>query len=301
VEAIVEIMENIAKILLPHYTNAVNTDDVFQTDKMYIWHSKSDEERPCLDPCDHALHLESEIFFIFSGKVEFIIEGYRYALLPESLLLIPPETIHGWKLLSPSLFHRFSIHFLPEYLDEAERSLFMGIFSGAPRYFPCTSSWNINFFIQTLINSMHLDEALRPIAIKSRLLSLLTELRVMCLDTTEKPVPVDERVLRVIRFIEEHLLEPLSLEGLSRRFNINKNYLNALFRQATGSTVNRYIRLKRLIFVRHEILHQGANMEEAAYRAGFNDYSNFYRAYMAVYGSMPSTLKQGAASFPRED
>jgi AraC-like DNA-binding protein len=256
-----------------------------------MWHSKSDDERPCLDPCNHPPHLESEIFFAFSGNVEFVIEGYRYALLPETLILIPPEAIHGWKLLSPSLFHRFSIHFLPEYLSEAERSLFLGIFNGGPRYFPSTSSRNINFFIQALINSMHLEDALRPVAVKSRLLSLLTELRVMCLDTTGEPVPVDERILRVIRFLQEHLREQISLEGIARRFNIDKNHLNILFRRATGGTVNRYIRLKRVALVRQEIL-QGANVEEAAYRAGFNDYSNFYRAYKAVYGSMPSALNR---------
>jgi AraC-like DNA-binding protein len=275
----------------------VNTDDVFRTDNIHMWHSKSNEERPSLDPCDHPPHLESEIFFIFSGNVEFIIEGYRYTLLPETLLLIPPKTMHGWKLISPSLFHRFSIHFLPEYLDETERSLFLDIFNGGPRCFPATSSRNINFFIQTLINSMHFDEALRPVAIKSRLLSLLTELRLMCLDTVGKPVPVNERILGVIRFLQEHLREQLSLEKVASRFNIDKNYLNILFRRATGGTVNRYIRLKRLVLVRQEIL-QGANVEEAAYRAGFNDYSNFYRAYKAVYGSMPSSLSKGLSPPP---
>jgi AraC-like DNA-binding protein len=235
--------------------------------------------------------LESEIFFSFSGNVEFIIEGYRYALLPDTLILIPAETLHGWKLLSPGLFHRFSIHFLPEYLDEVERSLFLGMFSKGPRYFPSTSSRNISFFIQTLINTMHLEETLRSVAVKSRLLSLLTELRMMCLDTTKSPVPVDERILRVIRFLQEHLREQVSLEGIARQFNIDKNYLNILFRRATGGTVNRYIRLKRVALARQEIL-KGANMEEAAYRTGFNDYSNFYRAYKAVYGSMPSTLSK---------
>ncbi|MDR3167683.1 MAG: AraC family transcriptional regulator [Treponema sp.] len=285
-------MEKIAKILLWRYTGPVNTDDIFRADFIHMWHSKSDEERLSLDPRDHTPHPESEIFFIFCGNVEFIIEGYRYALLPEAMLLIPPETIHGWRLLSPGLFHRFSVHFLPEYLDEGERSLFLGLFSGGPRYFPSTSSKNINFFIQTLINSMHLEEALRPVAVKSRLLSLLTELRVMLLDTAGKPVPVDGRILRVLSFLQEHLREKLSLEGLARRFNIDKNYLNILFRRATGTTVNRYIRFKRLALVRQEIL-RGANPEDAAYRAGFNDYSNFYRAYKALYGSMPSAPGKG--------
>jgi AraC-like DNA-binding protein len=32
----------------------------------------------------------------------------------------------------------------------------------------------------------------------------------------------------------------------------------------------------------------GCPAEEAAYKSGFNDYSNFYRAYKAFFGITPS-------------
>jgi AraC-like DNA-binding protein len=43
---------------------------------------------------------------------------------------------------------------------------------------------------------------------------------------------------------------------------------------------------------RQEIL-QGSTAEEAAYKAGFNDYSNFYRAYKAFFGIVPSDKSGG--------
>jgi AraC-like DNA-binding protein len=91
----------------------------------------------------------------------------------------------------------------------------------------------------------------------------------------------------VLKYLGEHLLEELSLEHVSRRFNISKNYLNILFRKTTGTTVNQYIKIKRLTLARQEILN-GNGAEEAAYKAGFNSYSNFYRAYKAFFGYMPS-------------
>jgi AraC-like DNA-binding protein len=60
-----------------------------------------------------------------------------------------------------------------------------------------------------------------------------------------------------------------------------------LFRQETGTTINQYIKVKRLALARQE-MRNGCGAEEAAYKAGFNDYSNFYRAYKSVYGIMPS-------------
>jgi AraC-like DNA-binding protein len=91
----------------------------------------------------------------------------------------------------------------------------------------------------------------------------------------------------VLKYLGDHLRDGLTLEDVARRFSISKNHLNNLFRQTTGATVNHYIRTKRLGLARQEIL-KGSNAQEAAYNAGFNDYSNFYRAYKAFYGSMPS-------------
>jgi AraC-like DNA-binding protein len=39
---------------------------------------------------------------------------------------------------------------------------------------------------------------------------------------------------------------------------------------------------------RQEILKGCCTAEEAAYKAGFNDYSNSYRAYKAFFGIIPS-------------
>jgi methylphosphotriester-DNA--protein-cysteine methyltransferase len=51
----------------------------------------------------------------------------------------------------------------------------------------------------------------------------------------------------------------------------------------------KYITTKRLGLVRQEMLN-GIKAGEAAYRAGFNDYTTFYRAYNSFYGSAPSKL-----------
>jgi AraC-like DNA-binding protein len=38
----------------------------------------------------------------------------------------------------------------------------------------------------------------------------------------------------------------------------------------------------------YQEMRSGRGAEEAAYKAGFNDYSNFYRSYKSVFGIMPS-------------
>jgi AraC-like DNA-binding protein len=184
---------------------------------------------------------------------------------------------------------------MPDFLDKAEQGVFLELFNSGPRLFPDTSSRNIGFFMQSILACADMGQPQQRLTLKGRLVSLLSEITLLQLNHTREPESGDKRVHDVLAFLGEHLKEELGLEDLSWRFNISKNYLNTLFRQATGTTVKQYVRIKRLGLVRQELT-KGANLEEAAYKAGFNNYSNFYRAYKSFYGSMPSTQRTNKGS-----
>ena len=76
------------------------------------------------------------------------------------------------------------------------------------------------------------------------------------------------------------------MKTVAQYFTISKNYLNTLFQKETDTTVNRYIREQRL-YIAHEEIVAGKHAEEAAFTAGFNDYSTFYRAYKTHFGISP--------------
>jgi AraC-like DNA-binding protein len=273
-------------------------NNIIHIDNLDIWNNESNIG-PGVDFRSHV-HAGYEIIYVFSGDVEFYLEGYKYPFLSESLFLTPPDAFHGWKPLSPRLYHRVSIVFMPELFDRAEQSLFLKLFNTGSRFFPNTSSRNIIFYITALLECKDMEQSLQKIALKSRLVSLLSEITRLHSTQAIEPASNDKRIMGVLKYLGEHLREELSLENIARRFNISKNYLNLLFRQATGTTVNHYIRAKRLGLARQEILN-GSDAQEAAYKVGFNDYSNFYRAYKAFYGSMPSAPGKKSAGLPFHD
>ncbi|MDR2631030.1 MAG: helix-turn-helix domain-containing protein [Spirochaetaceae bacterium] len=267
-----------------------NKNNIIHIDNLDIWNNESNIG-PGVDFRSHV-HAEYEIIYVFSGNVEFYLEEYKYPFLAESLFLTPPNSFHGWKPLSLRLYHRVSILFMPELFDQTEQSLFLKLFNTGHQFFPNTSCGNINFYITALLDCKNMEGPLQKIALKSRLVSLLSEITLLPSKYPREPACNDNRVLGVLKYLGEHLRDELSLEDIAHRFSISKNYLNLLFRQTTGTTVNHYIRVKRLGLARQEIL-RGADAQEAAYHAGFNDYSNFYRAYKAFYGSMPSASGKG--------
>ena len=285
-KAIAGIIKFIAKITVPYYdvTFMESKNNIIHTDSLDIWNNES-TLGPGVDFRSH-LHAEYEIIYVFSGEAEFHLEEYRYPFFSESLFLTPPNTLHGWKPISPRLYHRVSVLFRPELFDEAEQSIFLKLFT-RPEFFPNTASRNIHFYVTSLLECKDMEMPLQRIALKSRLVSLLSEIALLHSNRARKPASRDKRILGALKYLEEHLQDELTLEDIAARFSVSKNYLNLLFRQTTGTTVNHYIRTKRLGLARQEIL-KGSTAQEAAYNAGFNDYSNFYRAYKTFYGSIPS-------------
>ena len=90
----------------------------------------------------------------------------------------------------------------------------------------------------------------------------------------------------ILSFINQHYCEKISLSTIADEFFISKYYLSHAFNDAVGTSVNRYITLKRLINAK-QMLSSGIKPTTAAIHCGFNDYAGFYRAFTAEYGITP--------------
>lgn len=90
----------------------------------------------------------------------------------------------------------------------------------------------------------------------------------------------------ILDYINENITERLSLDDIAKHFYLTKQYLCKTFKKNTGYTVNRYIAYKRIALVK-EAYFSGMTLSEACYKAGFNDYSSFYRAYSKITDESP--------------
>lgn len=108
-------------------------------------------------------------------------------------------------------------------------------------------------------------------------------------DTPEeirRDVTENEQVNQVLEYIEGHLAEDLSVEGLAQTFHMSKYHFNAKFKQFTGLTLYQYIMKKRLTIARN-MLRGGQSVMDACLGCGFNDYSNFLKAFKREFGHLP--------------
>ncbi len=95
------------------------------------------------------------------------------------------------------------------------------------------------------------------------------------------------RIQQVKKYIDENITEDLSLTFISEEFDINKYYLCHLFKVNIGCSMLQYIKKKRLFLVR-SYYEAGMSLLDAAMKAGYKNYSSFYKSCSSELGRAPS-------------
>ena len=110
-----------------------------------------------------------------------------------------------------------------------------------------------------------------------------------------EPAAESSPLFQVIRHINEHLSEPLSLDSLCEQFYLSKPQLCRSFKRTTGASVGEYITAKRLLQAQ-SMLRAGSPPTQVCTACGFNDYSAFYRAYVKHFGVSPRNTQQAGGT-----
>ncbi|MDR2739914.1 MAG: AraC family ligand binding domain-containing protein, partial [Treponema sp.] len=192
--------------------------DILTTDLVYIWSQESDEIYT-----DIHCHAEYEIYYFIRGDVDRQIEGVRYAMTPESLLLIPPNSIHGVITKSTRLHQRLSIHFKPHLLDESEQFLLPEIFHASHLYYPNLSTHRMRFLVQSILDCKEMEESLQKMALKHRTISLLTHIYQIHVQNMTMTGIENEKIQSILSYLNSNLHKPITLDQLVRKFYISKN------------------------------------------------------------------------------
>ena len=276
------------------------------TERYYEFHHSYNETPPTVEFHQHPFY---EIFFFISGNVNYIIEGRSYKLRPGDILLTSNADIHRPEVRPGRPYERIVIWLADDFFDHLKR------FSGED-FTACFTDAALKDYRLirpddgTLIRLRQLCEQMSDAKFSKKLGSaaltqayLIEFLVRVCrayYDTPESvknDITEDEKVNQVIGYINENLADSLSLDNLAGRFYISKFYLSRRFKQFTGLTIYQYIMKKRLITARN-MLRAGNPVTGSCLQCGFNDYSNFLKAFKREFGENPSFYSKNADNIP---
>ena len=243
----------------------------------------------------HRLHYHEgiELMLVLSDGGDFFMDRKMYPLRKNTLFILNANTLHrDENSADGSIFRRYVLHLLPSLLEQLStpRTNFLEALrqSGA----------RIRLSDEDTAKLSRLFEKLRvilPPAFGSDILERMTLYEILLLvcsraRSTRKEHGTSNqdynRVQPVLEYLRRNCTEKISLDDLAERFMLSKHYLCHIFKKGTGFSVMEYVIQLRIITAQ-QLLRQGANVQEASERSGFQTYSHFIRTFNTYVGLSP--------------
>ena len=92
----------------------------------------------------------------------------------------------------------------------------------------------------------------------------------------------------IIKFLQGHFSERLTLEAISSAVGYNKYYVSHVFKAVVGVTVMTYLNMLRTYHARELLKQKKYSVGEVCRMCGFENLSYFTRTYKKYVGSLPS-------------
>ncbi|MGF9698250.1 AraC family transcriptional regulator [Paenibacillus sp. MABNR03] len=105
-----------------------------------------------------------------------------------------------------------------------------------------------------------------------------------------------ESLQKAIQYIEEHLLENVTMEQISAQAHISPFHFQRTFALLTDVTVFEYIRRRRLTLAAHELLQSDHKIIDLAHKYGYDTPESFSKAFRRQHGIAPSEARKSSTS-----
>ena len=86
-------------------------------------------------------------------------------------------------------------------------------------------------------------------------------------------------VKRVDDYLNQHLAEHLTLEGIAQQVNLSPTYLSTIYKKRTQMSLFKSIQKKRISFACYLLRNSAKNISEISLEVGLNDQNYFTRLF----------------------
>lgn len=104
-----------------------------------------------------------------------------------------------------------------------------------------------------------------------------------------------ELVANAIRYIEEHIMEELTIQEIAEHVNVSPFYFQKGFAMLCGFTLGEYMRNRRLALAGNDLAAGDEKVIDIALKYGYDSPDSFTRAFTRFHGVTPSQVRKEGA------
>ena len=237
----------------------------------------------------HA-HPYYHMFYIHSGSFRFSVNGQDHCLQPGDVLLVPPQTEHSYICEAPVAGEYLEIKFARPRPQAAEPQLQLcndplagQLFSQILREYSevgALADDAATAYLNALLHLMGRDQRCQKQSHQFRYLD------------ADSFTPLARRL---VRYLEAHYSEDLSLDDLAQAMDYNKSYLCAAFKKDTNQTIADCLNMIRIRRAAELIVYSEHSLTQVSQLCGFSSVSHFNRVFLKYAGITP---RQARRAYP---
>ena len=253
------------------------------------------------------LHYDTSLVLLYvrHGTGSIRIEGNLYDIKDGDVILLSPYELHACTFDSGLFHERVTLYLHESIMDPfgVQNHMFFDVFYKRQSGFgnrllsKDVKEHGIDTSLLRILELVKQKDEEHLILAVCAIVELLAKLKQALLPQMHSevsPAPRNQLINDVLTYVGDHYTEELKIEEIAARFYVSKYHLCRLFKDCVGTTLWEYLTYRRIMAF-NELVRQKCALEDACYRAGFRNYSNFYRLYKKYMKITPSQFKQSLA------
>lgn len=234
-------------------------------------------------------HDHMELFYIVGGKGQFLIRDRVYPVNANNLVIINPNVIHTEVSLNAQPLEYIVLGIEGLTLDNRGDS--DGEFSILDHY----ESAEISGCLRNILREMELKNTGYEDVCQAYMEILVIRLmRNTALAASEgvQPLAGNRQCAAVLRYIDRHFKETLTLDQLAEEAHMNKFYLSHVFKQEYGISPINYMISRRIEESKYLLAETDLSVSRIAQLLGFSSLSYFSQVFRRSQSVSPMEYRQ---------
>ena len=252
-------------------------------------------------PTPNEMHFHNcyEMYYLLEGSIWYLIENNIYSIESGKIAWIPPNILHKTKPNASESYKKIMFTISPKYLKKI-----IGEDTGLNDFFSKTrvitmteqDKADIEAILVKLIDICAEDAPSNELLIKSYLgvliftLSKSSTASKNSLFDEDKDVP--ESIRGIVRYLNEHYSEDITLETLSNTFYLHQNYICNLITKTLGVSFRKYLNKIRIANSMDLLQATDKSISDIASDCGFSSSTNYCREFKLYFNISPSRYRK---------
>ncbi len=245
-------------------------------------------------------HPGYEIVYVVRGTMDNWVGERRYRVDAGHVFVTPPASLHGAvdSVLNPNehclvhcVFPKLGAALPGLGLEETE-ALRRDLTAIGAAVFPCSP--RIKDLIAIIMDEHRAPGPYAHVVVRAALHELLVG---VVRDSRKHrrlqgPAPVDPKIRGALAWIDAHLPDDISFDGLARRFGHSPTHFRRLFLKEVGQTPNDFLMRKRVERAKERFIDQRAAITDVALDLGFSSSQYFATVFKKYAGMTPKAYRR---------